>query len=104
MQVSNECVYTACSEEAGGLGDKDSVQTNGHQVLENVIKSLTTARPLGKSWTLSDGCARNWSSLNYPGCVGRMCPDTEQPTFDKTVANALALVSSTTTAQKQVSL
>jgi hypothetical protein len=80
------------SAEAGGLGASDSVKCSGDQLLERVILALTGPRSMGKSWRDDkDGCARRWDSLDYPGCNGRLCPDTERKTFADTVLKASAV-------------
>jgi len=89
------------SQEAGGLGGMDLVAKTPDQLLEHVIHSLTSARSMGSSWSDKDGCARRWASLDYPGCVGRLCPDTEQKNFSNAVAGALTVVQAIKKADKR---
>jgi len=87
--------------EAGGLGAQDTVQKNPDQLLEHVIQSLTGPCSMGKSWSDTDGCARDWGSLDYPGCLGRMCPDTERDSFSRAVMGATKVVTETATSNKR---
>jgi hypothetical protein len=76
----------SCSDGSQKLVDgKDA-----GQLLETVIRVLTSKERLGKPLgNVHAGCARRWTSLPSPGCLGRLCPDTEIDAYKQVVDAAL---------------